>query len=395
MTKQSILFSTGRYLILLTGIQFFLFGCAELDGIFPKYKPQKTHENSTSTSRAETITEQQEFDSEENRQLKTKIEQLTQQIRKLKNQQKVQRDDFLLLQEQWETNFILLERTVEESLKSLKASESTALKLSQVLENQSLNTFADRPGTVSQGSLPPLENYSLLRKPETDVRKASASSTTQEIEKINNLEISEQEMVVEEEPSFAEAGPVNMEDLEDPEDLPDPDVRAIGGEAAVSESPQESVKTVETSQNGFSDPDLNIPEDPFILIRHPGVKKIYNQGMTAIIQKDHEKAILIFENFTERFPENLDSDNAFYWIGRSYLELNDLKKAEAAFRKVLRYYDHRPTSQGYKTPDVIYMLGKLQEKQNLDKRAAYYFEEVIKRFPGSAAAKNAERDLNR
>ena len=106
MTKQSILFSTGRYLILLTGIQFFLFGCAELDGIFPKYKPQKTHENSTSTSRAETITEQQEFDSEENRQLKTKIEQLTQQIRKLKNQQKVQSDDFLLLQEQWETNFV-------------------------------------------------------------------------------------------------------------------------------------------------------------------------------------------------------------------------------------------------------------------------------------------------
>ncbi len=146
---------------------------------------------------------------------------------------------------------------------------------------------------------------------------------------------------------------------------------------------------------GFADPDLNPPDDPFILIRHPGVKKIYNQGMTAIIQKNHDQAILVFENFTERFPEDLDSDNAFYWIGRSHLELNELKKAEEAFRKVLKLYEHRPTSQGYKTPDALYMLGKLQALQNLNQRAVYYFEEVIKRFPGSAAARNAERDLGR
>ena len=117
--------------------------------------------------------------------------------------------------------------------------------------------------------------------------------------------------------------------------------------------------------------------------------------MTAIIQKNHDQAILVFENFTERFPEDLDSDNAFYWIGRSHLELNQLKKAEEAFRKVLRLYEHRPTSQGYKTPDAIYMLGKLQALQNLDQRAVYYFEEVVKRFPGSAAARNAERDLGK
>ena len=117
--------------------------------------------------------------------------------------------------------------------------------------------------------------------------------------------------------------------------------------------------------------------------------------MTAVIQKNHAQAILVFENFTERFPDDLDSDNAFYWIGRSYFELQELEKAETAFRKVLKQYEHRPTSQGYKTPDAIYMLGKLQQLKNLEQRAAYYFEEVIRRFPGSAAARNAERDLGR
>jgi len=392
MTNQSVLYLTGRYLPLLAAIQFFFSGCAELDGVFPKFKPKKPTKNTTSTPRTGNNSVQQENSSEENHHLKAKIEKLNQLIIKIQKEQKIQRDDFLLLQEQWETNFVLLERAVEESLRSVKASESTALIISQMLENQSLEASEDRSDKVSHGSFPPLENYSLLRKRETDVRKVSLEGTSQEMDKFNNIEISDQEMMVEEEPSFNEVGGVIMQDIED---LPDPDIRAIQVEVADSEVPQESVKKSEKSQKDFFDPDLNIPEAPFILIRHPGVKKIYNQGMTAVIQKNHEQAILIFKNFTKRFPDNLDSDNAYYWIGRSHMELNDLKKAEMAFRKVLRNYEHRPTSQGYKTPDVIYMLGKLHEKQNLDQRAVYYFEEVIKRFPGSAAARNAERDLER
>ena len=204
MTKPSVRFSLGRYLILLAVIQFFFSGCAQLDGVFPKFKPQKSTKNSTSST--ETVTEQQESFTEENLLLKAKIEQLAQQISELQKQQKVQSDNFLLLQEQWETNFVLLERSVEESLRSAKASESTALMVTQVLENQSLNSSVDRSGTDSQGSLPPLENYSLLGKPETSVQKASAVVTTKEMDKINNLEISEEEMGVEEEPSFPEAG---------------------------------------------------------------------------------------------------------------------------------------------------------------------------------------------
>ena len=89
MTKPSVRFSVGRYLILLAGIQFFFFGCAQLDGVFPKFKPQKPTKKSTSS--AETVTEQQEFLTEENRLLKAKIEQLARQISELQKQQKVQR----------------------------------------------------------------------------------------------------------------------------------------------------------------------------------------------------------------------------------------------------------------------------------------------------------------
>ena len=374
---------------------FFFSGCAELDGVFPKFNPQKKVENPTSIPSSESVTQKQILLSAENSQLQTKIEQLQQQVVELQIQQKEQRDDFLLLQEQWEMNFVLLERSVEESLRSTKASESAASMISQVLEKQPLQHNGNKLKKVPRKSLQPIENYSLLKNTETEIHKTSVSTADKELAEINNLDLKEEKIDVEEEPGFAEAGAVNLKDLEDPEDLPDPDTRALGVAPDGSDISKTSLASAEASKDSFSDPDLNPPEDPFILIRHPGVKKIYNQGMTAVIQKDHPQAILVFENFTKRFPDNLDSDNAFYWIGRSYFELNEFKKAEEAFRKVLTRYEHRPTSQGYKTPDSIYMLGKLSVKLNLEQRAVYYFEEVIKRFPGSAAARNAERDLGR
>ncbi|HIA56321.1 MAG TPA: tetratricopeptide repeat protein [Candidatus Lambdaproteobacteria bacterium] len=395
MTSPSLRFAQKSCSICLPLMLFFFSGCAELDGVFPKFNPQKKVENPTSIPSSESVTQKQILLSAENSQLQTKIEQLQQQVNELQIQQKEQRDDFLLLQEQWEMNFVLLERSVEESLRSTKASESAASMISQVLEKQPLQHNGNKLKKVPRKSLQPIENYSLLKNTETEIHKTSVSTADKELAEINNLDLKEEKIDVEEEPGFAEAGAVNLKDLEDPEDLPDPDTRALGVAPDGSDISKTSLASAEASKDSFSDPDLNPPEDPFILIRHPGVKKIYNQGMTAVIQKDHPQAILVFENFTKRFPDNLDSDNAFYWIGRSYFELNEFKKAEEAFRKVLTRYEHRPTSQGYKTPDSIYMLGKLSVKLNLEQRAVYYFEEVIKRFPGSAAARNAERDLGR
>jgi len=394
MTLPTIRFKQKSCLIYLVVIPFFFSGCAELDGVFPKFNPQKTEETTTTLPSSETVTQKQILLSEENSQLLKKIEKLQQQLNKLEKQQKDQRDDFLLLQEQWEMNFVLLERSVEESLRSSKVSESAASMISQALENQPLQQNTNKSKKANKKPLRPIENYSLLKNIENELPQTSVSVATRELAEVNNLDLKKENADVEEEPGFVENGAVNLKDLEDPLDLPDPEARALTS-TEVSKNAQPTVAGTVSSQSDFSDPDLVPPEDPFILIRHPGVKKIYNQGMTAVIQKNHSQAILVFKNFTRRFPDNLDSDNAFYWIGRSYFELNEWKKAEESFRKVLTRYEHRPTSQGYKTPDSIYMLGKLQLQQNFEQRAVYYFEELIKRFPGSAAARNAERDLGR
>ena len=362
---------------------FLISGCARLDGILPKLKPQSDEKTSPAAHSPSTVAAKQEALSEENRQLLSKIEQLEQQIKSLEKKQEKQSEDFQLLQQQWDTNFNLLERSVEQSLSSNMNAENSDTTKENVAENQDTEETSVAMNITSQVSLPALENYSLLKR----------SIADQATDEINDFGSDKQEEVVIEEPGFAEAEEVNHEDLEDTEDLPDPEARAVLTSEQDTETPPVKIETTERNENNFSDPDLDPPDDPFILIRHPGVKKIYNQGMTAIINKNHEQAIQVFENFSERFPNDLDSDNAIYWIGRSQLKLKQLEKAEAAFRKVLTLYEHRPTSQGYKTPDSIYMLGKINQQKNLNQRASYYFKEVIKRFPGSAAARNAEQDL--
>ena len=382
--------SENRFRIFICLFLFLISGCAQLDGIFPKLKPQSDEEISPAAHNQATVAAKQEVLSEENRQLLAKIEQLEQQVKSLEKLQKKQNEDFQLLQQQWETNFNLLERSVEQSLSTNMDDENPMSINVQRAESQTEDKTSTAMNVSSQDALPALENYSLLKKPAAGSQKIS--STVQEMVEINDLDSVKQEIVVEE-PGFAEAEEVNHDDLEDTEDLPDPEARAVLATKPETENASMKVLATESTEIYFSDPDLDSPKDPFILIRHPGVKKIYNQGMTAVIKKNHEQAIQVFENFTERFPNDLDSDNAFYWIGRSHLELNQMKKAEGAFRKVLTLYEHRPTTQGYKTPASIYMLGKLNQQKNLNQRASYYYKEVIKRFPGSAAARNAERDL--
>ena len=171
MTLLTIRFKTKSYLFFCVVIFFFFPGCAGLDGVFPKYKPQKPVETSPPLPSTESVTQKQAQLSEENTQLLIKIEKIQQQLSKIQKQQKDLRDDFLILQEQWEMNFVLLERSVEESLRSSKVSESTASMVSNVLGKNSLQQNAGKSKILKQKSLKPIENYSLLKNTEMGVAK--------------------------------------------------------------------------------------------------------------------------------------------------------------------------------------------------------------------------------
>ena len=370
-------------------------GCAALQ--LSRESPEK--ESSPQTQQILVEENQQELEQliQENANLRENLTRLEQDLKKLNKRIERQKQDFAMVQEQWETNFALLERSVGATLEDLEQKTLYPGVLAPVVIDQELQgkeeLAMDGSESVREIPLPVIETYSL--KPDDSTVEMQ---TLDDEQNLNNLE-SVRDVPEDEEPGFVESVELRPEDLEDPiplEEVADTAIQVAANlSSAETRLQQPVVVSKESKEPEFEDPDLSEPENPVILIRHPGVKKIYNQGMNEVIQRQHESAIRIFENYVKRFPEDMDSDNALYWIGHSYFQLKQNQKAERAFRKILTGYEHRPTSQGYKTPDAIYMLGKISERRRDPVASKYYYRTVIARYPGSVAARNATRDLNR
>ena len=370
-------------------------GCAALQ--LSRESPEK--ESSPQTQQILVEENQQELEQliQENANLRENLTRLEQDLKKLNKRIERQKQDFAMVQEQWETNFALLERSVGATLEDLEQKTLDPGVLAPVEIDQELQgeeeLAMNGSESVKEIPLPVIETYSL--KPDDSTVEMQ---TLDDEQNLNNLE-SVRDVPEDEEPGFVESVELRPEDLEDPiplEEVADTAIQVAANLSSVETRLQQPVVvTKESKEPEFEDPDLSEPKNPVILIRHPGVKKIYNQGMNEVIQRQHESAIRIFENYVKRFPEDMDSDNALYWIGHSYFQLKQNQKAERAFRKILTGYEHRPTSQGYKTPDAIYMLGKISERRRDPVSSKYYYRTVIARYPGSVAARNATRDLNR
>jgi outer membrane protein assembly factor BamD len=71
-----------------------------------------------------------------------------------------------------------------------------------------------------------------------------------------------------------------------------------------------------------------------------------------------------FEGLLEKFPKNPGEDETLYLLGKSYLEFDQWKKAEAAFMKIVTEY---PKSTHYKTARGILDKGMTEKKVSLRK----------------------------
>ena len=142
-----------------------------------------------------------------------------------------------------------------------------------------------------------------------------------------------------------------------------------------------------------ADPDLTPPAVPIKLVPHRSAKALYEKGFALFARRKFDQSITVFQNFLKRYPNDIYSDNAQFWIGESYLRTKRPKEAEGAYRMVLRTYEHRSTLEGFKTPDAIYRIGQGYQKRKKNSKARYYFQILAERFPESSAGRKANRDL--
>lgn len=119
-------------------------------------------------------------------------------------------------------------------------------------------------------------------------------------------------------------------------------------------------------------------------------ERYYNEAFILYGQKQYPQAIARFQEFAGKFPGSSLADNAYYWIGESYLDMNQPQAALDAFQRLIQKY---PSAN--KVPDALIKSGVALVRLNELGKAADAFRAVVERYPDTEAAASAREHLAR
>jgi len=113
--------------------------------------------------------------------------------------------------------------------------------------------------------------------------------------------------------------------------------------------------------------------------RYDGAYALFNAGKYGEARK-------LFQNFLDSYPRDGLSDNALYWIGKSYFREKKYEKSIAAFEDLIKKF---PKSN--KAPDAHYTQALAFLEINEPLTAKIILETLIQNFPSSPAASKAKQ----
>ena len=118
------------------------------------------------------------------------------------------------------------------------------------------------------------------------------------------------------------------------------------------------------------------------------VRKVYDSAMNNYKMGDYQGAVAAFDAFVKKYPSDVLSANAQYWIGDSYFNLHDFRSAANAQLTLLKTYP-----ESAKVPDAMLNLGSAYAALNEVASARKTLEDVIAKYPSSEAADKAKQRL--
>ena len=105
---------------------------------------------------------------------------------------------------------------------------------------------------------------------------------------------------------------------------------------------------------------------------------------------EHEACIDQFRKFLQTYPASSFADDAAFWMADCHFKQGDFKNAVLRFDDVVRTYPN-----GNKAPDALYRQGEslLKLGPGFHEAAKRAFERVLKEYPDSARAAEADRQI--
>jgi TolA-binding protein len=104
---------------------------------------------------------------------------------------------------------------------------------------------------------------------------------------------------------------------------------------------------------------------------------VYSEGLAKFYAHDFVKALALFSQLVQNFPNHELYSSSLYWAGECYRLLGDNEKSIAALNQVLS------CAKSDKIDDALVQLGIIYVKQGDKQRAKSQFEQLINRYPNS------------
>lgn len=114
----------------------------------------------------------------------------------------------------------------------------------------------------------------------------------------------------------------------------------------------------------------------------------YGVAFDALKQKDYVESARLFKTFIDTYPQAQLAPNAWYWLGESYYVTQNYEIAQQSFEGLLSQF---PDSS--KVPDGMLKLGYCQAQLGQQNRARTTFNDVLRLYPMSDAARFAQSQL--
>lgn len=113
--------------------------------------------------------------------------------------------------------------------------------------------------------------------------------------------------------------------------------------------------------------------------------EIYLQAFGDYASGRYQTAILGFETFLQRFPNNSYASNAQFWLGDCYFNQQEYALAAQEFEKVLNNYTNAP-----KNPDALLKIAIAKLQLGKTQEARQVVDTLSRRYPKSPATQKAQ-----
>ena len=137
-------------------------------------------------------------------------------------------------------------------------------------------------------------------------------------------------------------------------------------------------------------PQRDTTPTPVVVPKTPKTNELtlYNSALATYREGKYQEAMEGFRDFVKQYPKSDLADNAYFWIGESYMSLKRYEQAILAYQEVIKKYP-----KGNKVPSALLRqaLAFVEIKDEIS--AKLLLKKIIKNYPKSSEAKIAQTRL--